>query len=96
VRSGLGQSAHGAHPFTPISIFPRRRGEEARNDAAFATVGGSSDKLALQQGPDCFDEIRLLARSMRQAGFFRDAKHEMDALNRHAGRAFAEVIQPRY
>jgi hypothetical protein len=23
VRSGVGQSAHAAHPFTPISIFPR-------------------------------------------------------------------------
>jgi hypothetical protein len=29
-----------------------------------------------------------------QAGFFRDAEHEIEVLNRHAGRAFAEIIQP--
>ena len=36
------------------------------------------------------------SRSARQARFFRDAEHEIKVLNRHAGRAFAEVIQPRH
>ena len=33
-------------------------------------------------------------RLSRQAGFFRDAEHEIQVLNRYAGGAFAEVIEP--
>jgi hypothetical protein len=42
--------------------------------------------------------IRSLAGEalLRQARFFWDPEHQIEILNRHAGRAFAEVIEPRH
>jgi hypothetical protein len=39
---------------------------------------------------------QFLVRLCRQPGFFGDAKHQIETLNRHARRAFAEIVEPRH
>jgi hypothetical protein len=49
----------------------------------------------LEGGRGVSDGDSFCAGSLRQARFFRDAEHEIEVLNRRAGRPFAEIIQPR-
>ena len=51
----------------------------------FAPAGSSVDR---------YTGVNLCCGLNRQAGFLRHAQHEIYILNCHAGRAFAEVVEP--